>query len=236
MFRRRGMGKQKNILVVEDEYDINNMLCDLLKQNSYNPIPAFSGTESLMLFKQEQIDLVLLDLMLPGKSGEVVLAEIREDSQVPVIAITAIVSKETIVSTLKIGAKDYIAKPFDNGELLSRIQVQLRHSSFIPKSIPNIILTYKDLTLNKENYDVTLDGQSIHLSKREYEILKILMENPQKVFTKNNLYESVWKDEYIGDDNTINVHISNIRSKISKLRPSEKYIKTVWGIGYKLVE
>lgn len=226
----------KNILVVEDAFDINNMLCDLLKQNSYNPIPAFSGTESLMHFRQEQIDLILLDLMLPGKSGEDVLAQIREDSQVPVIAITAIAGKETIVSTLKLGANDYIAKPFDNDELLARIEVQLRKSTFNPNNIPDKVLVHKDLTLNMENYDVTIDNQSIQLSKREYEILEILMENPKKVFTKNNLYESVWKNEFIGDDNTINVHISNIRSKISKLRPVDKYIQTVWGIGYKLVE
>ncbi len=174
--------------------------------------------------------------MLPGKSGDAVLAEIREVSQVPVIAITAIASKETIVSILKSGANDYIAKPFDNSELLARVEVQLRQSSVISNHKIDKILTYKDLILNIEKYDVTIDNQSIQLSKREYEILKILMENPKKVFTKNNLYESVWKDEYIGDDNTINVHISNIRSRISKLRPSEKYIQTVWGIGYKLFE
>lgn len=230
------MSKPKNILVVEDDDDINNMLCDLLRQNSYNPIPAFSGTESLMIFKQDQIDLVLLDLMLPGKSGEVVLAEIREVGQVPVIAITAIATKETIISTLKLGANDYIAKPFDNGELLARIEVQLRKSSFNPNNISDKVIVYKDLTLNMENYDVTIDNQSIQLSKREYEILKILMENPKKVFTKNNLYESVWKNEFIGDDNTINVHISNIRSKINIFRPADKYIQTIWGIGYKLVE
>lgn len=230
------MSIPKNILVVEDDDDINNMLCALLEQNGYKPIPVFSGTEALMQFKQEPINLVLLDLMLPGKSGEGVLCEIREFSQIPVIAITAISSKETIISTLKHGANDYIAKPFDNGELLARIQVQLRQSSFNSNSIDDEIVKYKDLILNIENYDVTMDNQSIQLSKREYEILRIMMENPKKVFTKNNLYESVWKDEYVGDDNTINVHISNIRSKISKLRPAEKYIQTVWGIGYKLVE
>jgi len=230
------MSIPKNILVVEDDDDINNMLCALLEQNGYKPIPVFSGTEALMQFKQEPINLVLLDLMLPGKSGEGVLCEIREFSQIPVIAITAISSKETIISTLKHGANDYIAKPFDNGELLARIQVQLRQSSFNSNSIDDEIVKYKDLILNIENYDVTMDNQSIQLSKREYEILRIMMQNPKKVFTKNNLYESVWKDEYVGDDNTINVHISNIRSKISKLRPAEKYIQTVWGIGYKLVE
>jgi len=230
------MSISKNILVVEDDDDINNMLCALLEQNGYKPIPVFSGTEALMQFKQEPINLVLLDLMLPGKSGEGVLCEIREFSQIPVIAITAISSKETIISTLKHGANDYIAKPFDNGELLARIQVQLRQSSFNSNSIDDEIVKYKDLIMNIENYDVTMDNQSIQLSKREYEILRIMMENPKKVFTKNNLYESVWKDEYVGDDNTINVHISNIRSKISKLRPAEKYIQTVWGIGYKLVE
>lgn len=226
----------EKILVVEDDNDINNMLCDLLRQNGYNLVSAFSGTEALMHFKQEPIILVLLDLMLPGKSGEVVLTEIREVSQVPVIAITAIASKETIVSILKLGANDYILKPFDNDELLARIQVQLRQRISAPNLVQSNLLVYNELVLNTEQYKATINNQSIQLSKREYEILKILMENPKKVFTKNNIYESVWKDEFMGDDNTINVHISNIRSKIAKLRPLDKYIQTVWGIGYKMHE
>lgn len=232
------MSKLIKVLVVEDDDNINNMLCDLLEQNGYKPIPVFSGTEALMRFKIDPTNLILLDLMLPGKSGELVLSDIRNISQVPVIIITAIASKESIVSFLKLGADDYIAKPFDNDELLARIEVQLRQkNNVLAENVTHEnILTYKELVLNTEQYDAMIGNQSINLSKREYEILMLLMKNPKKVFTKNNLFESIWKQEFICDDNTINVHISNIRSKIGKLRPLDKYIQTVWGIGYKMQE
>ena len=237
-FKERKMSKLIKVLVVEDDDDINNMICDLLRQNGYIPIPSFSGTEATMCFKNDSPCLVLLDLMLPGRSGELVLSDIREISQVPVIVITAIASKESIVSILKLGANDYIAKPFDNDELLARMEVQLRQQSdTVKKDVTNKeILIYKELVLNTDQYDVLICNQSIILTKIEYEILKLLVTNPKKVFTKNNLYESIWNDDFIGDDNTINVHISNIRSKISKLRPLEKYIHTVWGVGYKMHE
>ncbi len=229
------MSKSIKILVVEDDDHINNMVCELLKQHEYESVSAFSGTEALMQIKTNAFNLVLLDLMLPGKSGEEVLSEIREKSQIPVIAITAMSSKESIVSILNMGANDYISKPFDNNELLARIDVQLRQNKFEPKDREQII-KYRDLILDLERFDGRIDHQYLQLSKREYEILKLLMENPRKVFTKNNLYESVWHNEFLGDDNTINVHISNIRSKIAKLNSSSQYIKTVWGIGYKMLE
>jgi len=224
-----------NILVVEDEENISNMLCDLLKQNAYIPTAAYSGTEAVMRFKSETYALVLLDLMIPGKSGIEVLSEIRMTSSVPVIALTAVGDKESIVSLLKAGANDYITKPFDNEELLARIEVQLRNATSIPPSHAST-LTFRDLTLDLEQYDAFIDNQPLHLSKREFDILKLLMQYPKKVFTKNNLYESVWKDEFLGDDNTINVHISKLRSKIAKARPDDEYIQTVWGIGFKLKE
>lgn len=230
------MGKPVKILVVEDDNDINKMLCELLKQNEYRSVSAFSGTEALLLLKSESFDLVLLDLMLPGKSGEVVLSEIRESSQIPIIVLTAIADKASVVSILKLGANDYMVKPFDNHELVARIDVQLRQSVYHPEVENEKRLKYRDLVLDMERFDGLLNDQFLQLSKREYEILKLLMENPRKVFTKNNLYESIWNSEFLGDDNTINVHISNIRSKIGKLQPSAKYIQTVWGIGYKMQE
>jgi len=229
------MSKPVKILVVEDDDHINNMICELLKQHTYESVSAFSGTEALMQIEMNAFNLVLLDLMLPGKSGEQVLTEIRKSSQIPVIAITAICSKKSIVSILNMGANDYISKPFDNNELLARIDVQLRQNKFDPFDKEKTI-RYRDLILDLERFDGRIDHQYLQLSKREYEILKLLMKNPRKVFTKNNLYESVWHDEFLGDDNTINVHISNIRSKIAKLKSSTQYIQTVWGIGYKMLE
>jgi DNA-binding response OmpR family regulator len=220
----------KKILIIEDDNDINNMLCDLLKQNGYVPVSAYSGTEALMLFVNDKYDLVLLDLMLPGKSGSDVLTEIRAVSSVPVIALTAVIEKDSVVSLLKAGANDYITKPFDTSELLARIEVQLRSGG----TTSNEETQFKDIVLNHEQYDAFIDKQPLQLSKREYEILSLLIKSPKKVFTKNNLYESVWNDEFFGDDNTINVHISRLRMKIAKFRPDEEYIQTVWGIGFKM--
>lgn len=220
----------KKILIVEDDANISNMLCDLLIQNEYMTTAAYSGTEAVMCFANEKYDIVLLDLMIPGKSGVEVLAEIRAAGTVPVIALTAVIDKESVVKLLKAGANDYITKPFDNNELLARIEVQLRAETSEPT------IKFKDIELNPEHYDAYINNQPLELSKREYEILSLLMQNPKKVFTKNNLYESVWQDEFLGDDNTINVHISKIRAKIAKIKPDEDYIQTVWGIGFKMQE
>jgi len=226
-------GIMHKILVVEDDIDINSMLCDLLQQNGYEPTAAYSGTEAVLNFKLGTYDLVLLDLMLPGKSGDAVLSDIRAVSDVPLIAVTAVTDKESTVSLLKSGADDYIPKPFDNDELLARIEVQLRRkqSGLIQDNI-----IFKDIVLNLDEYDASINNKAASLSKREFEILKQLMSHPKKVFTKNNLYESVWQDEFMGDDNTINVHISKIRAKLAKLNSGEEYIQTVWGIGFKMHE
>jgi DNA-binding response OmpR family regulator len=185
-----------------------------------------------MCFAGDKFDLVLLDLMIPGKSGLEVLSEIRRGSSVPVIALTAIDDKDSVVALLKAGANDYITKPFDVGELLARIEVQLRGGG----ADSGGEIKFRDIILDREQYDAYIDNQPLHLSKREFEILALLMQNPKKVFTKNNLYESVWNDEFLGDDNTINVHISKIRAKIAKIKPDEEYIQTVWGIGFKMHE
>jgi len=222
----------KKILIVEDDGDINNMLCDFLEQNGYMPTAAYSGTEAVMRFGSDKYDLVLLDLMLPGKTGIDVLSEIKAVSAVPIIALTAVSDKNSVVSLLKTGANDYITKPFDNSELLARIEVQFRNST----GISEISTKFKDIILDNERYDGFINNQSLQLSKREFEILALLMQNPKKVFTKNNLYESVWHDEFLGDDNTINVHISKIRAKIAKVKPDAEYIQTVWGIGFKMQE
>ena len=222
----------KAILVVEDEENINRMLCDLLKHNGYVPEAAYSGTEAMMLFSNKTYDLMLLDLMIPGKPGFEVLEEIRKTSGIPIIALTAVSEKESTVACLKAGANDYLTKPFDNDELLARIEVWLRNN--MNKTTRSI--TFRDIVLDLEQYDAFIETEALQLSKREFEILQLLMQNPKKVYTKNNLYESVWGDEFMGDDNTINVHVSKIRAKIARFRPQEEYIQTVWGIGYKMCE
>ena len=223
----------KTILIVEDDNDINNLICTLLDQNGYKTISAFSGTEALLHLQSEWINLVLLDLMLPGKDGLAVLTQLRTISVVPVIMLTAVDSKERVVALLKAGANDYITKPFDNDELLARIENQFRSHKFTGQ---DNFLRFKDLVLDNQRFDGFINGKALGLSKREYEILHLLMGYPQKVFTKNNLFESVWQSEFIGDDNTINVHISKLRAKIGRLKPDDEYIQTIWGIGFKMKE
>jgi len=230
------MSNKNTILVIEDDSDISNMICDLLGQNGYSVKSAYSGTEALMMF-DNKINLILLDLMLPGLSGEIVLQEIRKHSNIPVIGLSAKSDKASTINLLKSGADDYIVKPFNNDELLARIEVQLRRYSQSPSfSSENKELTYKDITIDIETYSVQVGDTFISLTKREFLILELLIKYPKKVFTKSNLYEYVWNDEFFGDDNTINVHISNIRSKLAKANPSEEYIQTVWGIGFKMSE
>ena len=220
------------ILIIEDDTHINALLHDLLTAHDYTVTQAYSGTEGLMCFGTDEFNLVLLDLMLPGVAGDVVLTTIRDKSQTPVIILTAISDKAKTVELLKQGANDYLVKPFDNDELLARMDIWLRQKS--DGSITK--LTFKDIVLIVDEIKVYVADIEIQLSKREFKILECMMKNPKKVFTKNNLYETVWQEHFMGDDNTINVHISNLRNKLAKANPDEEYIQTVWGIGFKMSE
>jgi len=220
------------ILIIEDDTHINQLLYDLLTTHGYQVTGAFSGTEGLICFGADEFDLVLLDLMLPGVIGDVVLETIRDKSQVPVIILTAISDKEKTVDLLRLGANDYIVKPFNNDELLARMDIWLRQKN--EDSIKK--LTFKDIVLHIDEIKVYVADTEIQLSKREFGILECMMKNPKKVFTKNNLYETVWQEQFMGDENTINVHISNLRNKLAKANADEDYIQTVWGIGFKMSE
>lgn len=225
----------KKILVVEDDAYISGMLYDLLTQNRYAVTLAYSGSEALLRLDSETFDLVLLDLMLPGKSGDEVLEELRKKSNINVLVLTAVTDKETTARILRLGADDYLTKPFDNGELLARIDARLRRGSGSVTLHPmNAEVRFKDIILDLDGYDAVLGENRAQLSKREFEILKLLMSYPQKVFTKDNLYESVWGGEFMGDDNTVNVHISKLRAKLHALDPNCEYIQTIRGIGYKM--
>ncbi|MTW85714.1 response regulator [Virgibacillus dakarensis] len=209
------------------------MLADLLYKNDYRTVSAFSGTEALRLFETNSFDLVLLDLMLPGLPGEDVLQKIRVISKVPIIVITAKKDKETTVHLLKLGADDYIVKPFYPDELLARIEVRFRQIESVHDKDK---LSYKDITLDPETHIVTVNGTQLSFTRREFLILKLFMQHPHKVFSKANIYETVWGDEYFGDDNTVSVHVSKIRSKLEQASPESEYIKTVWGVGFKLAD
>lgn len=218
------------ILIVEDDADISNMLRELLSPH-YSISQAFSGTEAVMCAEREEFDLILLDLMLPGLTGEEVLERVRSQGNVPVIAVSAKDDKSTKVGLLKSGVDDFIGKPFDNDELMARIEALLRRSS---GGGSTDVLTFKNVKLNRSTMEVSVCDKPVSLTKREYLILELLMSNPKKIFTKNNIFESVWNEQFLGEDNAVNVHISNIRQKLSKLDPGESYIQTVWGLGFKM--
>lgn len=223
------------ILIVEDDNDINHMLCELLSNQGYETSSAFSGTEALLYIERETPAAVILDLMLPGMTGEELLARIKEiDEGISVIISSAKDDVHTRVELLRAGADDYVVKPFDTEELLARLEAVLRRNGRRSSGENAESLTYKDIVMEPEDFRITVSGEEITLTRREYLILELLIRNPGKVFTKNNIYESVWNEEYLGEDNAVNVHISNIRQKLAKVNSGETYIQTVWGIGFKM--
>ncbi|CAG7652107.1 Transcriptional regulatory protein SrrA [Paenibacillus solanacearum] len=228
------MNKQVAILVVEDDNDINQLLCNIIRNSGYFPQSAFSGTEAMIYLEKQEWDMILLDLMLPGMTGEKILATISEQSSAPVMIISAKMEKESKIDALRTGADDYITKPFDIEEVSARIDSLLRRSRRTSQTAPNKVITYKDISMDTDSKIVNVNGAEINFTAREYAILLLLLSSPKKVFTKANLFESVWKEVFHGDDNTINVHMSHIRSKLSVANPDEEYIETVWGMGYRL--
>ena len=220
------------ILIIEDDTDINNSTAAYLRRQGCECVQAFSGTEGRLLWQAGGIDLLLVDLMLPGLSGGELIAEIRETSQTPVIVLSAKTELSDKVELLGMGADDYLTKPYQLEELWARILVQLRHASAAPVEAS---LRYRDWVLNLEEMTLTAAGQPVNLTAHEFKIVELLASRPKRVFTKQQIYEAVWQEDYAIEDKTITVHISNIRAK---LRPSgtDGYIQTVWGIGFKLAE
>lgn len=224
-----------HILIVEDDLDINNLLNKIVSDAGYSCRQAFSGSEAALLAEQYSYDLILLDLMLPGLTGEEFIARLRRGKTMPIIVLSAKAGLEDRVNVLKLGADDFIPKPFDNAEVLARIEAQLRRYKKFSGVLQEGTLHWGELSLDRESVTVTLDGTEVPLTAREFEILALLMAQPKKVFTREQIYVRVWGEEYMGDDNTVNVHISNLRSKLAKVSEKE-YIKTVWGIGFKMAE
>lgn len=223
-----------NILVVEDDREINALLCGILNREGYSAVSALSGAQALRTFQEDRFDTVLLDLMLPDLSGESFLKEVRKTSHVPVIVISAKDETAVKVEMLRIGADDYITKPFDNSEVLARLASNLRRYGGWPDGTEP--LAFGGIRMDFLSKTVRVGEKGISLTAKEFEILKLLMEHPKQVFSKENLFESVWKEPYAYDDNTINTHISNLRRKLKAADPHCDFIETVWGMGYKLSE
>lgn len=223
----------RKILIVEDDTIINQMLREVMEKEGYACIQAYSGTEAVLRTHMEHFDLILLDLMLPGMSGEDFIKQLRKEENTPVIVVSAKDELDTKIDLLGCGADDYLTKPFEVRELVARVKVQLRHSKQEVTEANDDIITYKNLIMKKSSFELTIDGNIINLTRQEFRILEFLLSNPNKIFSKQDIYDYAWEDYYIGEDKTINVHISNIRMKLKRFS-QEEYIDTVWGVGFKL--
>lgn len=220
------------ILIVEDDLEINGLLAEFLKDNGYEVFCQYDGLHVLDCLQENKIDLLLLDIMIPYRSGDIVLSDLRRHFTIPVIIISAKETTQNKIDLLRLGADDYITKPFDMEEVLARIESNLRRVKF--QSGTQEILQYEDLILDYEKNVVSVQGMELSLTAKEFAILELLMKYPDKIFSKSNLFQSVWETEYINEDNTLNVHISNLRNKLKTICPEKEFIDTVWGIGYRL--
>lgn len=223
------------ILIVEDDKEINRLLCEYLQSRNYEVINAVNGLSALTLLRDRtDIDLVLLDLMLPLQSGDVVLTKLREFSGVPVIVLSARDTVQTKIDLIRMGADDYMTKPFDLDEVEVRIEAILRRMEKQVKADGAEKLQHKELIMDCMAKTVTVKGNAVVLTSKEYRLLELLLRNPAKLFSKANLFESVWNEPYFNEDSTLKVHMSNLRNKIKQYAPDEEYIETVWRMGYRL--
>lgn len=225
-----------NILIIEDDDDISKMLKDFFIEEGYEVEIALDGKIGLEKFQNTKFDILLLDLMLPKKSGSEVLNEIRKTSYIPVIIISAKESDFDKSLLLENGADDYVTKPFSLLELNARVKSALRRANnySMGREIQKQILEHKDLLMDTNELSLKQNSKDILLTSTEFQILRIFLENPSKIFTKANLYESIWNTEYFDDEDVINTQISRLRDKLSEKSKNPKYIETIWGMGYRL--
>jgi two-component system, OmpR family, response regulator VicR len=228
---------QHKILLVEDDTAISDMVKSLLLKEGYKVSTAYDGEEALHVFSKESFDMILLDLMLPKLDGMEFLKIIREKSMLPILIMSAKDGDLDKALGLGFGADDYIAKPFSMVELIARVKAAIRratHYSLTEQKKKDICVG--ELTLDLDNFSLYKRGRELKLTAKEFQILKLFLSNPNRVYTKAQIYSLVWEDDYYGDENVINVHMRRLREKIEDDPSSPQYIKTLWGIGYKLGE
>ena len=225
-----------NILVCDDEKDIVSALKIYLTADGYQVFEAYNGKEALNIIRTQEIHLVLMDIMMPEMNGITAMTRIREISNVPVILLTAKSEDTDKILGLTVGADDYVTKPFNPVELQARVKSQLRRYMLLGggnvKQQDSLVIG--GIELDDRTKEVTLDGEKVSLTRTEYDILKLLMEHPGQVFSPNQIYEQVWKDNPYGTENTVAVHIRHLREKVEYNPAEPRYLKVVWGVGYKI--
>lgn len=222
------------ILVADDDSEIRDVIHVYLRNEGYHVLEAADGQEALNAIKATSIQLVILDVMMPRMDGITACLKIREISNAPIIMLSAKQEDIDKITGLTTGADDYMIKPFNPLELLARVKAQLRRQSLIGKEEYNSLLIIKDLTIDKSKHSVKVKGNEIPLTPLEFAILALLASRPGQVFSSEQIYESVWKEPYGYSDNTVMVHIRNLREKLEETPREPQYIKTVWGVGYKI--
>ena len=225
------------ILLVEDDVEISEMLKNFLITENFEVVTAYDGESACEKFFADEYSIVLLDLMIPKISGMEVMKTIRASSTVPIMILSAKDTDSDKTLGLGLGADDYVTKPFSVTDVLARIKANIRRNTQYTAAVAaeeEEILTKGELVLNLNAYSVMKNGKKVELTAKEFEILKLLMKNPKKVYTKEQLYSQIWNDAYMGDENAVNVHISRLRNKIEDNPRDPDYVVTVWGIGYKL--
>lgn len=233
--REKG-GKKLNILVCDDDKEIIEAIEIYLQQEGYQVFRAYDGEDALKILKEEEIHLLIIDVMMPKLDGIRATLKIREESSIPIIILSAKSEDTDKILGLNVGADDYITKPFNPLELVARVKSQLRRYTKLGNAAENGQAVYQvgGLAINDELKEVTVDGEIVKLTPIEYNILLLLMKNQGKVFSINQIYENIWNEDAIGADNTVAVHIRHIREKI-EINPKEpRYLKVVWGVGYKI--
>ncbi len=226
-----------NVLVCDDEKDIVSALKIYLTSEGYQVYEAYNGKEAIEVIKQKEVHLVLMDIMMPEMDGISAMVKIRDISNVPVILLTAKGEDTDKILGLTVGADDYITKPFNPVELQARVKSQIRRYMLLGSGNGAAVsgkLTVGSIELDDKSKEVTVDGELINLTRTEYDILKLLMEHVGEVFSPNQIYERVWKDDPFGTENTVAVHIRHLREKVEIDPANPRYVKVIWGRGYKM--
>lgn len=224
----------ENILIVDDDKDIRDLISLYLESERFYTDKAADGEEALCKIEEKNYSLVILDIMMPKKDGIETLIDIRKKYKMPVIFLTAKSEEIDMIKGLTLGADDYISKPFSSLELIARVKAQLRRYTVLNSNSDEKIIRVGELVLNTEMHIVTVEGKEVKLTPTEYKILELMCRNRNKVFTVEELYELIWREKYSVSDTSIMVHITKLRRKIEKDPKKPEYIKTVWGIGYKI--